>query len=45
MNADRRCPEPILEESHAALRAALYMRVSTGGRLSTIFPFLINEAS
>ena len=30
MNADRRCPEPIPKESHAALRAALYMRVSTG---------------
>jgi DNA invertase Pin-like site-specific DNA recombinase len=29
MNADRRCPEPIPKESHAALRAALYMRVST----------------
>src|ERR1700751_1767520 len=30
MNADRGCPEPIPQESHAALRAALYMRVSTG---------------
>jgi site-specific DNA recombinase len=30
MNADRRCPEPIPKQSHAALRAALYMRVSTG---------------
>src|SRR6201982_3015114 len=30
MNADRRCTQPILPESHAALRAALYMRVSTG---------------
>jgi site-specific DNA recombinase len=30
MNADRCCPEPIPKESHAVLRAALYMRVSTG---------------